>query len=280
MYQDNPMRMLYEKSLWNTFNENPIRYSVGGTVDSVNSITKEDLYTCYQTFYHSSNMMVVITGNVEPDKAIEIIRKNQQKKKFKEMDKIVVKSYEEPEKVFKEYEALKMNVSIPKISVNYKFDISAFDFVSVDDLLNYLSIFVDCKFGTTSLFQEKLIQDRIITGTIDFSIIYARTHFVIMLIAESKVPKEFVKRLNEEIQSLALLETDFERKKKTILSSMIYASDNIFSMNNKVVNNILLCEEVNTYNSIKNMSFNTLNRILEDMNFNNKAVVVVESKNC
>ena len=55
MYQDNPFRMGYEKSLFNTFVEHPIRYSVGGSVESVSSITKEDFVTKVADYATSPN---------------------------------------------------------------------------------------------------------------------------------------------------------------------------------------------------------------------------------
>ena len=43
---------------------------------------------------------------------------------YKKMKKIDVKIYDEPDEVFKEKEVLKMNVTIPKISLNYKFNLN------------------------------------------------------------------------------------------------------------------------------------------------------------
>ena len=101
MYQDNPFRMGYEKSLKNTFKTSPIRVPVGGSVSSVSAITKEDLYTCYNTFYHPSNMILVITGSVNPEKTLEIVKNNQEHKKFNAEKEIITKKYDEPDQVFK-----------------------------------------------------------------------------------------------------------------------------------------------------------------------------------
>ena len=47
MLNDRPYWHLYEKVLENTFSIHPIKYPVGGTVDTIKKITKEDLYKCY-----------------------------------------------------------------------------------------------------------------------------------------------------------------------------------------------------------------------------------------
>ncbi len=74
---------------------------VGGSVSSVSAITKEDLYTCYNTFYHPSNMILVITGSVNPEKTLEIVKNNQEHKKFNAEKEIITKKYDEPDQVFK-----------------------------------------------------------------------------------------------------------------------------------------------------------------------------------
>ena len=76
MYDDIPDRIIYEKNIYNLFNNNPIRYSIGGSVEDITKITKEDLKKAYDVFYQPSNMFITITGKVNPNEAIEIIKEN------------------------------------------------------------------------------------------------------------------------------------------------------------------------------------------------------------
>lgn len=281
MYQDNPFRMGYEKSLFNTFIEHPIRYSVGGSVESVASITKEDLYTCYETFYHPSNMIVVITGNVNAEEAIEIIKKNQESKKFKEIDEIEVKKYDEPDTVFVQNEVLKMNVTIPKVMINFKFNIKPIDFLPHLRLMTYLSMFADLKFGSTSMFQKKLLDEQIITEPLDFCVVYAESHVDLMITAESRKVDTLISMVKEEINNNNIEEADFIRKRKTFVASTIFASDNIYRINNKITNDVLRSGEVqiDDYNYYKNMSFDTMNKVISSLDYSNVAVVIIEPKN-
>src|SRR5574344_360108 len=50
MYENNQFRKGFSKIVENAFNNHPIRIQVGGTIESVESITKEELYKCYETF--------------------------------------------------------------------------------------------------------------------------------------------------------------------------------------------------------------------------------------
>lgn len=281
MYQDNPFRMGYEKSLFNTFINHPIRYPVGGSVDSVNSITKEDLYTCYKTFYQPSNMFICITGNIDPKETIEIIRNNQANKKIETKSEIRLKEYSEPDSVLKEKEVLKMNVTIPKVMINFKFNIKPINFIQDNYLMTYLSLFADLKFGSTSLFQKELLDEQIITEPLDFYVAYANSHTALMITAEGKKVDTLIERIKEEISLDNLLETDFNRKRKTLLASTIFASDNIYRMNHKIINDMIMCNEVHKddYTVYKNLSFDSMKQIISHLDYKNVATVIIEPKN-
>lgn len=281
MYQDDPFRMGYEKSLYNTFQKHPIRYPVGGSKKSVNSITKEDLYTCYETFYHPSNMFVVVTGNVNPEETIDIIRANQQNKKFQAVQQIKVKEYDEPDAVEKEKETLKMNVAIPKLMLNFKFNIGKISVVEDKWLLTYLSLFADLKLGSTSAFQKELLDENLITGPLDFYVAYTKTHAVLMITAESKNPNTLEQKIKEEICKDNIVEEEFERKRKTLVASTIFTSDNVYRINHKVINDMLILGRVSTndYNIYKELSFDILKQIISGLNYSHTATIFIEPKN-
>ena len=70
MCDDNPTDVLYEHIRKNIFHNNPFKDSIIGTVKDINSIDENILYTCYNTFYHPSNMFLVISGNFDKDEAL------------------------------------------------------------------------------------------------------------------------------------------------------------------------------------------------------------------
>ena len=120
MYEDRPNDILNEKIRLNTLHNNPYRDSIIGTVSDIEKITKEDLETCYHTFYHPSNMFIVVTGNFNPEEIMKVITDNQSKKQFKSMDKIKIKQFKEEDKVVKEKEVIKVSTNIPKVAYTLK----------------------------------------------------------------------------------------------------------------------------------------------------------------
>lgn len=52
MYQDSPDWRARFGILENMYKSHPVKVDIAGTITSINQITKEDLLTCYNTFYH------------------------------------------------------------------------------------------------------------------------------------------------------------------------------------------------------------------------------------
>ena len=280
MYLDDPYTQIYERGLYNSFKVIPDKIPIIGSIESIKKITKEDLYKCYNTFYHPSNMFVVVVGNVIAKEVINIIKENQSKKEFKKNSKIETKKYKEPVVVCTKKEEIKLDVSIPKVSLNYKLDIGKIKKISNRIIKLYLLLFFDIKFGATSKLIAKLKSDKIISENIGINFIDTNNYILFMLMGESKKPDDLVKLLEEELNDKTIDENEFERKKKVLISSIIYASDNIFSINNKIMTQVVKYGEIayDEYNDIKNLNVKELNEILNNINFKNNNVVIINSK--
>lgn len=84
MYQDEPNWRLFFGILNNMYPKHPLHIDIAGTIESIEPITAEDLYLCYNTFYHPSNMNLFIVGKMNPEEMLEFIRDNQASKEFAE----------------------------------------------------------------------------------------------------------------------------------------------------------------------------------------------------
>lgn len=281
MYQDSPYTMMYERLLKNSLINNPMKDPIIGTIESVRSITKEDLYTCYNTFYHPANMFIVVSGNVEPEKTIKLIEENQSKKEFDEFNKIKIKEYKEPDKIEKKKETLNLNVTIPKVCLSYKVNTSNIKGISERKVKTYLSIFFDLKFGMTSLLNEELREKEIITDSLGGDTIDVKSHILYTVCGETNKKEELLKSLMDSMEDLSINEDELERKKKVYLSSLIYMTDNIFRLNNKIMNDINKYGEVidSNYDEIKSLNIIEMRKVLNSVDFSNYNVIVVEKDN-
>ena len=280
MYLDDPYTRLSETIFDTSLIENPMKDPIIGNIKSVRSITKEDLYKCYNTFYHPSNMYVVVTGNVVPEDVINLIKNNQEKKRFKDYSERKIKKYKEPDKVRKNKEVLKLNVSIPKVSVNYKINLSKFKDINIYKLKAYMTIFLDIKLGTTSLLNERLRESKLIAEPLENASMDVDSHFILSIVGETDKKDELIAAIKEEMNSIEISEEELERKKKTLISSLIYMSDSIFRINHKIVNDINRYGKLidNNFELIKELNIKEFNKIIKQIDFSNNNIVIIDKK--
>ena len=277
MLNDKPYWKLYESTLNNSFINHPIKYPVGGTVESIWKITKEDLYKCYNSFYNPANMFITISGNVSYEDTIKIIKDNQNKKTFNKFKKIDVKSYDEPDKVFKEYDEIKCDVSIPKVSLAFKINKKDND---INILRAYLNVYFSLLTDTTSLLDEELRKKNIISNNLEYEVVNTDKHLLYIVSFETEKYKLVIDKLKNIIGKVTVTEEDLDRKKKSLKSSFIYRSDNIYAINSKIDSDIIRYNEVinNDFDFIDSMSIDKLNEFIENLDFSNTSVVILNNK--
>ncbi|MCA1053578.1 insulinase family protein [Rossellomorea aquimaris] len=120
MYDDNPDWRLYFGVIQNMYKNHPVKIDIAGTIESITPITKDMLYQCYNTFYHPSNMLLFVVGPVDPEKIMDQVRSNQDKKPYEKMPEIKRRFEDEPAEVAETKQVLEMNVQSPKCLVGLK----------------------------------------------------------------------------------------------------------------------------------------------------------------
>ena len=278
MYDDIPDRIIYEKNIYNLFNNNPIRYSIGGSVEDITKITKEDLKKAYDVFYQPSNMFITITGKVNPNEAIEIIKENQKNKKFKKT-KIEIKNIEEKDKVYKEEEIINMNINTPYISYGIKIPTKKIENIEKKKRNMYLSTIFNILFEETSLLYEELKENKLIETPIDIESLDTNSHKAFILIFKSNNYKEVIKRIDKKLKDIKIGECDLKRKKKSYISNLIYMFDDISETNRMIVNNNVLYNDnyTNIYDLIEDMNIDELNEIIKNLDLTNKSICIIKN---
>lgn len=281
MYQDNPYVRGYNTLLANAFNKDAIKYPVIGIPKTIKSITKEDLYDCYNTFYHPSNMFLVVTGNVEPNEVYRIVEENQKEKEFSRPNKIKIKTYNECDKVNKEFEEIKLNVTIPKVMIGYKINLDNFDIKDKYKKINYILLILDILFGETSIANEKMKNENIIFGAVHLDYILADNYLLVVVMAETNEKEKFINEVENTWKNSEISNEDIEIAKKNTIGSLVALSDDIFSINEKIVQGIVKYGKVlyNSYDLISGLNMNELNSIFKNIKLTNKTICLISPKN-
>ena len=74
MYEDSADSRAYEDLFGAMFAHHPIRVPIAGTVESIGEITPQVLQDCHAAFYAPANLMLCVTGDVDPALVEEIAR--------------------------------------------------------------------------------------------------------------------------------------------------------------------------------------------------------------
>lgn len=282
MYKDNPGRVLYENLTAITVKVDPVRDSTIGSVESIKSITKDDLYKCYNTFYHPSNMFISISGNVDPEKTMDLIKKHQNKRKLKAMDDIEKTTYDEPDEVGKKHSEKTMNIVTPKFAISYKINVKELlkQFENVE-IIAYLGIAKNIKISSTSLLYERLVEEGMLNYTLSSSVSVIGNHAYISISGTSDYPKEVLEEIKKEFESFNITEEEVKRRSKVLSSTMIKGSDDIFGINDFLIEEITETEKVrpNAVEIVENLSLDSLNKVLAGSNFSNFSTYIIYPEN-
>ena len=276
MYRDYPDYKLEMRLRENIYKNHSRRLDIAGGVSDINKITKEDLYNCYNGFYIPSNMFILVTGNFDPDIALEIIRNELDSNKKSKIPKIK-KTYEQI-KVNKDKDVIKGNVEIPKVAIGLK--VSTKDMKMADfELSLYLNMLTTIMFGDSSLFKERVSEKKILN---DLSVGWENLDDIstFYIQATSIKPDDLICEIINEFNSINIDEESFNRIKKVWIARKIRAVDDIEAMADSMCHDLIKYGKVipNKIDIIKNMKLKILKDIIKKIDFKNYSVVKMEKE--
>jgi predicted Zn-dependent peptidase len=223
MYEDNPNWVVYFNLLRGIYKEHPIRIDIAGTVESIAEITKDTLYTCYNTFYHPSNMNMVIVGDVDPQRLLQVVRDNQAAKKFERQPDIERVFPEEPEEVNEARIEQHLSVSMPKVLFGFK-DSSRTQGRALLENEYATAIGLEAVIGKSSPLFNRLYEagviDKGFSWSYDITPNFAHSTFG----GNSKDPDRLLKETEEEFARVAasgINEEDFNRAKRKMIGQVL-----------------------------------------------------------
>ena len=280
MCDDNPQDVMYEHIRKNAFYNTPFKNSIIGTVEDINSITKETLFTCYNTFYHPENMFLVVTGNFDPNEIINSIEENQKQKQFKKLDKINIKEYKEKDTVVKEKEIIDSNTEISKVSYNIKISLKNLN-ISKRKYNIYLFIIFSLLFDESSIFDEEAKKEKIITNTLYLNILNCDTHALISLINETNCYDQLLEKIKGTLKNINIKEEDLERKKKVLISNEIFSFENLEVINEMIIDNVIFENKIeeNMIDILHSLNKEELDEVISTLDLSNNEVVILKNKN-
>ena len=277
---DDPYSIIYDRSLVNTFKSSDFKNTVLGSLEDINSITKEDLYKCYNTFYHPSNMLLTISGDIDIEKTMNFIKSFYKDKDFGNKKDIIIKEKKENEKVVKEIDYIYKDIKYKEVQINYKVkNVHMFD----DEYLNslYFSLILDMNFGGLSDISDIAQRNSNFISGISSRITKVDDFYVISFhVSVKKDENEAIDIIDKTLKDFNYNIEDFKLLKKAILNGLILSTEDANEICYKIVNQIRLYGKIidNEKEIISKLDFDTLNKFSSLINLDNRSVVVLEKK--
>ncbi|MBC1892261.1 insulinase family protein [Listeria booriae] len=201
MYDDDADFRVYFGAIENMYHHHPVKIDIAGTVESIADIDKDLLYLCYNTFYHPSNMILFIVGNVDPEQAIDQVRANQAKKTFAPAKPIKRHFPDEPKSVAVPKKTLKFPVQIAKNLVAIKEDIGLLRGKEAVQHEMTGDIMLELLFGTTSAAYLDLYDQGIIDDTFGFDYSLQDSFSFVLIGGDAKDPDLQESKIKEALEN-------------------------------------------------------------------------------
>lgn len=199
MYDDQPDWRLYFGTIENMYHNHPVKIDIAGTIESIDGITADHLYTCYNTFYHPSNMLLFAIGAVDPTEMMDFIRKDQAAKEFVEPTPITRLFDEEPTDVALKERTLHMDVQKPKAYIGLKAKETN---LSGETMLKHelsVQIALELLFGRTSDFYTNVYEAGLIDESYAFDFTLENGFGFAMIGSDTKDPQALLEVIKAQL---------------------------------------------------------------------------------
>ncbi len=171
MYQEQPGYKLMFNTLRAMYQRHPIRVDIAGSVESIYDITKDDLYLCYETFYHPSNMVLFVVGDVNPEEICRIVKQHEDAHNKVNQPKIERGLVDEPEDVKEAFVTESMKIQSPRLMLGFKnkpLQEAPQKYVQRD---LEMSLFFELIFGEETDFYQNLLNEGLIDDTFGYQFV-------------------------------------------------------------------------------------------------------------
>lgn len=239
MYDDDPGWRLFFNALGAMYHKSPVKIDIAGTVESISHITPELLYKCCETYYNPSNMLLVLVGDIDPDKASEYIDKHVKKN---DIGKIVRSLPAEPCTVVTHRVSQKLNVSKPMFLVAFKEKVIGESGETLFRKQLQTQILNEILFGKSGSFYNELYSEGLIDATFEKDTELEKTYGFTSISGETNDPDAVYHRALahiEEVKKTGLSDEAIARAKRILIGRSLYRFNSVEEIGNGFIRSFM-----------------------------------------
>ena len=280
MYEDNPGWRVFFNTLKGMYHEHPVKMDIAGTIESIQSINKETLYKCYNTFYNPRNMVLVMVGDISFESAMEVVERVE-RKDFESEEKIIRIYPEEKKGVVEKYKEEGLITSMPLFAIGFKDEDLGYDGAELVKKELAINILIDMLFGESSEFYQELYNEGLIDGSFGGQYTGYKHYGHSIISGQSNNPEVVTDKITTYIKKLktsGLSKEDFIRIKKKSVGFNLMGFNSVEYIANNFVNYYFLDFSFIDYLDIyEKISYeDVINRFQMNFNEDNYVLSVVK----
>ena len=209
MYQDDPGWSCYFNMLQGLYNNHTVRLDIAGTIESISKITKDTLYTCYNTFYNPSNMTLCLVGDFDPEEMkafLDTVLAN-----VEPMPEILRIMPQEPAAINSAHTVKKMSVATPVYAIGFKESVISGE---LEVRRNAAKTALELLIGRSSKLYNDLYSEGLITAAFASDYTGEKDYGFAEITDEGSGAEKTAQRILKGIKEFKFDSSDFERIKR------------------------------------------------------------------
>lgn len=278
MYLQNPDNQLINESFKSLYKNYPLKFDIGGDAESVNKITKNELDECFSLNYHPSNMKLVITTPIDPNRIIEIIRNNQNQKKFVLQERPVSNNLNEPKDVVRTSHSFTMDVAKGKTCYAIKLKPDFKDNLEAHYKETAVNTYLNCYFSSLNPNYQKWLDQGLINDFFGFEVNFDKEAAFILFYMESDDENVLKEIVDNELTKDLINDEIVEQLKRRLIGSSFKIFNDVENFTTGYIrdklNGIDFFDDIN---NIMNMTSDNIKTIFKALDLSNYSIIHIKS---
>ncbi len=229
MYEDDPSWQVYYKGIEGLYHKHPVKIDIAGTVDTIADISEKTLYEIYNQYYHPSNMVLFVAGDVSVDEVFETAQRT-----LKDIEPLAApiqrKLPDEPDSIVSHCVEKRLDVAVPMFQIAFKDNVTDLRGKQLLKKEIICEMLMELMFGKSGVIYKELYESGLINKTFSAEYSGHRDYAFATVGADSKHPYEAYDRFMELLDTVTITEADFIRAKKCAWGDYIDMFDSTESL--------------------------------------------------
>lgn len=225
--------------LHSLYEDHPVKYSIGGTEESISQITSDLLKDYFSLFYQPTNMIFVLVGDFDVNEVLECLNDINKVPEYKSLSEIQSVFSEETPVIKKRHSFDYMSINTPYLFIGWK-DINICKLKNNELYENSIlnALILDSIFGKSSIIYHNLIENGLVEREITWDYYGGTSYGFSYVEVVTKEPKKIERYINDylfKVLDSRIDEELFESCRKKAIGRYISSFDSLNTLSSHVL---------------------------------------------